>query len=419
MKKLFSFVALFAAAVFTACNSADDTTFKVSFESASYSLTTGDVTVRITAVNAPEGVTEVPVVFGGTAKMDEDYTVSAQKYVVGGSEPVMSIMVTAKNNFTESKTITMGFSGVEGGDNPTATINLGVQDKRLYSFVQKAYVMGDEVNVELSLLNIKDGTAYKAENDIEVGIAADGASTAVEGTNYEFVNKTAVIRKGTDKCSFKLKTISLDSEKNVIVLAPQLTEAEGFVKGAIPTVTVTMIGSYASDLLGSWVMKELITTKEEMAAAWAASEKDLEGWPTFNAEDKFIFSGDGSAEGYKLTTSLKSELKNYLRESSDFAIDKEKTLQFSMFEKLTLQLLKLENVNRYFSATEVSTDKVAYMGVRNITDEESGETLLDVYIIDYNSKSFMPSFENGMYQDEKPTAIWGGMQINFTLKKVK
>ena len=180
-----------------------------------------------------------------------------------------------------------------------------------------------------------------------------------------------------------------------------------------------MIGSYASDLLGSWVMKELITTKEEMAAAWAASEKDLEGWPTFNAEDKFIFSGDGSAEGYKLTTSLKSELKNYFRESSDFAIDKEKTLQFSMFEKLTLQLLKLENVNRYFSATEVSTDKVAYMGVRNITDEESGETLLDVYIIDYNSKSFMPSFENGMYQDEKPTAIWGGMQINFTLKKVK
>ena len=91
-----------------------------------------------------------------------------------------------------------------------------------------------------------------------------------------------------------------------------------------------------------------------------------------------------------------------------------------MSGKKTLQLLKLENVNRYFSATEVSTDKVAYMGVKNVTDSESGETLLDVYIIDYNSKSFMPSFdEYGMYDAEKPTASLGGMQINFTLKKKK
>lgn len=89
-----------------------------------------------------------------------------------------------------------------------------------------------------------------------------------------------------------------------------------------------------------------------------------------------------------------------------------------MGEKRTTQLLKLNNVNRYFSATKQSEDKVAYVAVRNITDE-AGETLLDVYVVDYNSKSFAyPLFEDyGMYDTAKPTAWMDGMFINFTLKK--
>ena len=126
------------------------------------------------------------------------------------------------------------------------------------------------------------------------------------------------------------------------------------------------------------------------------------------------FTGDP----YKLTTSLKSELKNYFNETSDFSIDKEYTLRVGMGEKRTTQLLKLNNVNRYFSATKQSEDKVAYVAVRNITDE-AGETLLDVYVVDYNSKSFAyPLFEDyGMYDTAKPTAWMDGMFINFTLKK--
>lgn len=313
----------------------------------------------------------------------------------------------------------MSLSGAETGANPTTTINLGVQDKRLYSFAQKAYVLGNEVEVEFDLLNIKDGSTYTAENDIEVSAYADPLlSTAVEGTNYEFVNKTAVIKKGESKCTFKLKALSLEAGKNVIVVTPQVTEAEGFVAGAFPTATVTMIGSYASDLLGTWVMNKMVTTKENFISTWVCTEKDAEGWPVLNADDTFTFSGDGAAEGYKLTTSLKSELKNYFNETSDFSIDKEYTLRVGMGEKRTTQLLKLNNVNRYFSATKQSEDKVAYVAVRNITDE-AGETLLDVYVVDYNSKSFAyPLFEDyGMYDTAKPTAWMDGMFINFTLKK--
>lgn len=419
MKKLFPILLMLVATVFTACSSDDDNTFKVSFESANYTLTKGSVQINITAANAPATATDIPVTFGGTAVKGDDYTVSAEKYTVGGNSAVTSITVTAKNNFTEAKTITMSLSGAETGANPTTTINLGVQDKRLYSFAQKAYVLGNEVEVEFDLLNIKDGSTYTAENDIEVSAYADPLlSTAVEGTNYEFVNKTAVIKKGESKCTFKLKALSLEAGKNVIVVTPQVTEAEGFVAGAFPTATVTMIGSYASDLLGTWVMNKMVTTKENFISTWVCTEKDAEGWPVLNADDTFTFSGDGAAEGYKLTTSLKSELKNYFNETSDFSIDKEYTLRVGMGEKRTTQLLKLNNVNRYFSATKQSEDKVAYVAVRNITDE-AGETLLDVYVVDYNSKSFAyPLFEDyGMYDTAKPTAWMDGMFINFTLKK--
>lgn len=424
MKKIFPFLLMLVATVFTACSSDDDdTTFKVSFENASYTLTKGSVDINITAANAPATATDIPVSFGGTAVKGEDYTVSAEKYTVGGSSAVMTITVTAKNNFTEAKTITMSLSGAATGTNASTTISLGVQDKRLYSFAQKSYVLGSETDVEFDLLSIKDGSAMVAENDIEISVAADPSSTAVEGTNYEFESKTAVIKKGESKCTFKLKALALDAEKNVIVVAPQVTEAEGFVAGAFPKATVTMIGSYASDLLGTWVMNEMVTDKDNFLTTWngLCTEQDAEGWPAFNADDTFTFSGDGSAEGYKLTTSLKSELKNYFQASSDFSIDKEYKLTAGMGDKRELQLLELNNVNRYFSAKETSEDKVAYIGVRNITDEKTGETLLDVYIIDYHSKSFASSMfdEYEMYNSKKPTATATGMFMNFTLKKQK
>ena len=170
MKKLFPILLMLVAAVFTACSSDDDNTFKVSFESANYTLTKGSLNINITAANAPATATDIPVTFGGTAVKGEDYTVSAEKYTVGGNSAVTSITVTAKNNFTEAKTITMSLSGAETGANPTTTINLGVQDKRLYSFAQKAYVLGGETEVEFDLLNIKDGSQMVAENDIEVSV---------------------------------------------------------------------------------------------------------------------------------------------------------------------------------------------------------------------------------------------------------
>ena len=48
---------------------------------------------------------------------------------------------------------------------------------------------------------------------------------------------------------------------------------------------------------------------------------------------------------------------------------------------------------------------VFYVGVNFITDEETGEELLDFYVLDFVSHSFFPEMEEfGMYVDEKPTS---------------
>ncbi|MDO4210029.1 MAG: DUF4843 domain-containing protein, partial [bacterium] len=156
--------------------------------------------------------------------------------------------------------------------------------------------------------------------------------------------------------------------------------------------------------------------KSYMNSLWGLGEAELDGLPVLNANDTFTFSGDGS-EGLILTTSLQSEWKNYFQPSSSFIIDKEYTLRTNVAQKITLQLLRLNNVNRYFSSSVVSSDKEALVGVRNIKNG-AGETLLDVYVIDYYSKSFFPSFiDYEMYASEKPVAYMSGVYLNFILKK--
>ena len=82
--------------------------------------------------------------------------------------------------------------------------------------------------------------------------------------------------------------------------------------------------------------------------------------------------------------------------------------------------MKLSDVNRFFSETKQSTDREAYLGLRNIVDEVTGETLLDVFIVDYDPTDFLTDFYGyGMVGSTKPTMPDLGTFIRFTLKKKK
>lgn len=404
---------LAVTALFTACGS-DEEAQTVSFEKASYSLTEGSVSVTLGANFTPSQVQDYPVTFGGTAVKDKDYTVSAEKYVLGGVSPANTIVVTAKNNFDSEKTITMTAGGA------TTTIKLGKRDRMLYSFSQKTYVLGDEIEVELDLQKVSDGSKYVATQDMSVSIEPDASSTAVEGTHYTFENKIATIATGKSSCTFKIKRMEYEEGKTTIVLKPVLGEKDGFVGGQFPTATVDIIGSYVTDLMGEWTVYKVVNDKDYWNNWWSVSGDEVKNIPEFNANDTYTFSSDN--DGLTLTTNLQSGYKNYFRDKSAFAIDKELVFRPGGdygLSKVTLQLLKLENVNRYFSATNVSEDKVAYVGVRNITDD-NGETMLDVFIIDYEPKDFLATLvELGCYDTTKPTATMSSMQFEIILKKKK
>ncbi len=404
---------LAVTALFTACGS-DEEAQTVSFEKASYSLTEGSVSVTLGANFTPSQAQDYPVTFAGTAVKDKDYTVSAEKYVLGGVSPANTIVVTAKNNFDSEKTITMTAGGA------TTTIKLGKRDRMLYSFSQKTYVLGDQIEVELDLQKVSDGSKYVATQDMSVSIEPDASSTAVEGTHYTFENKTATIATGKSSCTFKIKRTEYEEGKTTIVLKPSFSDDDGFVGGQFPTATVDIIGSYVTDLMGEWTVYKVVNDKDYWNNWWSVSGDEVKNIPEFNANDTYTFSSDN--DGLTLTTNLQSGYKNYFRDKSAFAIDKELVFRPGGdygLSKVTLQLLKLENVNRYFSATKVSEDKVAYVGVRNITDD-NGETMLDVFIIDYEPKDFLATLvELGCYDTTKPTATMSSMQFEIILKKKK
>lgn len=430
MKKVMYLMLTMVTVLLAACSSSDDDGPQVSFAQSEYSLTSGSVAVRLNASGVDDG-TSYPVTFGGTAVKDQDYTVDRDTYVIGGANAVTVINVTAKNNFTENKTITMTAGGA------TTTINLGVQAKRLYSFTQRTYILGEQVNVVLNLSNVNGEGTYAAPNDLQIALKPLASSTAVEGTNYEFVNKTATIKAGSNSCIFTIKRLNYEAGKDSIVLAPDVTEAEGYVGGQYNTTTVAMTSSLASDLIGTWQVKSITTDKNFWTGGlWYLSENDFgSGYPELNTNDTFTFANDGNGNP-TLTTNLSSDFKNYFQPSSSFSLAGELT-NLAFADQMSggtpiydnVQLLLLDNVNRYFSATQTSSDKEAYIGVRN--EVEDGDTVLKVYIVDYEPKDFLTIFyDYSMFRSEKPTAISsytfrgetinsGDAVIRFTLKKVK
>lgn len=416
MKKLIYLMFAIVAIVFSACKDDNDKGENIAFERQEYKLTAGTIIVKLIVNQSPAQATELPVTFGGTAKLNEDYTVSATKYVVGGSQQMLAIEVTAKNNFQEAKTITMTLSGASSA---TTTIRLNPRDKYLYTFAQRDYVMGNEAEITLKLQSSRTGEDVAADNDITISIAADESkSTAVEGTHFEFINKTATIKQGTTGCVFKLKALKMETGKDKIVIKSTAGEADGFLKGRFPEANIKILGSYVNDLFGTWVMDTIITDTTYMKNMWAGAipDKEFLGLPKFKKSDTFTFIEDGKG-GYVLKTTLESEFKNYFRPESPFSFDQEYKMRTGMAGKIAMQLLRLTNVNRYFSPTELSSDKEALLGLRNVKTDD-GKVLLDVYLIDYESRSFFQSFPDyGMYDPTKPTASSSGLFLNFLLKK--
>lgn len=419
----FLFALLAAPLLFGACSDDnDDSTPTLSFAKPVLALSTGSVTLDLQVsgvdLSSLASPVTVPVAFSGTAVKGSEYSVSAEQFILGGNNQSLSITVTALDNYDEAKEIVATLGSVADfipGKNATTKISLGVKGKIMYSFSVKSMTMGETGSVQLDLYTAT-GAKYTAEQDIVIPIEIAEGSTAVENTNFTFEGaKQLVVAQGKSSGAITLKAGTLETGKDKVVLKTGLENNKGFVRGQYNEITVTIFGSYFSKLEGTWKMSaEGNYDPTEFANLNGSSsdndkptfDADMAALPAYNAKDRLVFTEEG------LTTSLESTLKNFFRENSGISKGEEIIVREGMGTKVPLQLILLDNVNRYFSATEQSEDTEAYIGI-NFKDGDSNK--MKIYFVDYNSKSFL--VDKIYYDETKPTATYSPF-ISFTFERV-
>ena len=419
----FLFALLAAPLLFGACSDDnDESTPTLSFAKPVLALSTGSVTLDLQVsgvdLSSLASPVTVPVAFSGTAVKGSEYSVSAEQFILGGNNQSLSITVTALDNYDEAKEIVATLGSVADfipGKNATAKISLGVKGKIMYSFSVKSMTMGETGSVQLDLYTAT-GAKYTAEQDIVIPIEIAEGSTAVENTNFTFEGaKQLVVAQGKSSGAITLKAGTLETGKDKVVLKTGLENNKGFVRGQYNEITVTIFGSYFSKLEGTWKMSaEGNYDPTEFANLNGSSsdndkptfDADMAALPAYNAKDRLVFTEEG------LTTSLESTLKNFFRENSGISKGEEIIVREGMGTKVPLQLILLDNVNRYFSATEQSEDTEAYIGL-NFKDGDSNK--MKIYFVDYNSKSFL--VDKIYYDETKPTATYSPF-ISFTFERV-
>ena len=419
----FLFALLAAPLLFGACSDDnDESTPTLSFAKPVLALSTGSVTLDLQVsgvdLSSLASPVTVPVAFSGTAVKGSEYSVSAEQFILGGNNQSLSITVTALDNYDEAKEIVATLGSVADfipGKNATAKISLGVKGKIMYSFSVKSMTMGETGSVQLDLYTAT-GAKYTAEQDIVIPIEIAEGSTAIENTNFTFEGaKQLVVAQGKSSGAITLKAGTLETGKDKVVLKTGLENNKGFVRGQYNEITVTIFGSYFSKLEGTWKMSaEGNYDPTEFANLNGSSsdndkptfDADMAALPAYNAKDRLVFTEEG------LTTSLESTLRNFFRENSGISKGEEIIVREGMGTKVPLQLILLDNVNRYFSATEQSEDTEAYIGI-NFKDGDSNK--MKIYFVDYNSKSFL--VDKIYYDETKPTATYSPF-ISFTFERV-
>ncbi|MBQ6689706.1 MAG: hypothetical protein IJN02_10825 [Bacteroidales bacterium] len=417
MKKIYLAV-MIAAAAMLSCSKEIKIAPAVSFISEAPVLTDTTATFSIVCRGIPaDQATVIPVIFGGSAQMGTDYEVSSEEFVYGGDAPKESITIHALKLGTE-KTLSLTLDlpdGVQGGRYTKSEYSL--QDIFGYiSFDRPEMMMTDTTEINIVILD-RSGNPKIVGVDTRITVNIDmEQSSAIEGEHFSFADniKDVTIKAGSR--SGALKLVSLDQtcplENDRIVLKTSFSDRYSY--GRYPEQSITVLGRKWETLEGSWKIDSLVTDSTFMDEWWEEEFSLLEAMPKFNSSDALKFDFSTST----FSPSFKSDFKNYFIGNSKLIKSKEMMLQRTDGETAELQTFMLDNTNRYFASDTTSLDKESLIGLRLMRDIETDAELLDLYIIDHTSLSFMPELEeSGRYAAEKPVAASPGMYLNVIFRK--
>lgn len=372
---------------------------------------------RLAVANVSDSTQTIsfPIILGGSAERGVDYTVSADAFIFGGESPVDSIVVTTLKLGTDknlSLTVQLP-EGFDGGKYLTSGFTL--QDKRAYiSFTNNYRIVTDSTDISFELMD-RDGQAKTVPIPVEVSLCVNvEKSTAVEGKDFMFSDSTRfVIKDGESSGSLELRSLNPEPAEGMDKIVLNMRFNEDFGCGEVQEIEIDLMDPRWNTLNATWTIDSLITDSLYMNEYWKDECTGYSLLPEFNETDKISINLSSLSFNPAFTSTFSYFFTN---ESS---IRKGKVIDLMMTDGLTtkVQTFILNNTNRYFSLEESSEDKESYVGLRLIEGEEDKKGL-DLYLIDHNSRTFMPELETtGKYAPEKPVAASPGLYLNATFTK--
>lgn len=355
-----------------------------------------------------------PVTFGGSAERGVDYTVSGDRFVIGGENPVDSIVVTTLKLGTD-KTVSLTVEVPDGiGNGKYMTSEFTLQDKLAYfSFPASYSMVADSIDVEFDAYDRK-GKAKVLGREATITLSVDTEkSTAVEGEDFIFADSAHfVISQGQSTGKLKLKALKPRPAEGRDKVVLNLGFDEKYGAGTDCQIEIDLLDTLWSTLNGEWKIDTLVTDTTYMRKYWDESYTGMELMPKYNMSDAMTFD----LKAASLNPKLRSGFKNYFLGKSIMKKAGSMDLDLGNGETASLQTFLIDNTNRDFSEDSKSEDKESYIGLRILEGEEADT--LDLYVIDYMSKSFLPELvTEEKYAPEKPVAASPGLFLNLTFTK--
>ena len=418
MKRIISSI-IIAAALFTACSEKIPFTPGISFLTPAPEILEETAIFRL--IGQPfegQDTVRIAVTFGGSAKKGTDYKASADHFVFTKDAPRDSIVISTKKLGT-GRTVSLSVEIPEGftaGRYTTSEFKL--QDKYgLLSFSSRRGYVTDTTECFI-VLHDSTGSTKAITKDCPVGFEVNKEkSTAEEGVDFELDGHTALfIPAKKSFTGFRIipKTSSPQAGRNKIVL--NVTEDEKFGLGLFPELEIDLLKGSLKVLDGSWKMDTLITDSLYFEKIWGKTCTGYSLVPEFSYSDSF----DISLKDALFTPSFASSFKYYFQGESIVEFCDDAYITDPKGKSKKIQLLSLDNTNRFFSADTTSVDAVSFVGLYLDKEAETEEDILELYILDHTSMSFMPELLSGMkYGAEKPVATSPGLYLNATFRKSK
>ena len=355
----------------------------------------------------------IPVRISGTAQEGTDYTISSDRFVFGGENPTDSIVVTTLQ-FGTGRTLSLSVDVPEGYvSGKYLTSQYTLQDKLAFLGFAKGYqMMSDSLNISFQSYD-KNGEIKTLGTDAEIFLTINQEkTTAEEGTDFMFADSTRlIIRKGSNNGSLKIKSLNPHPADGNDKIVLNMTFGDKFSAGEVTEMEISLLDTLWKHLDGTWGADSLVTDSLYMDSYWKDICTDLDKLPGSSKSDKMTFELDN----LRVKASFTSGFKNYFYSQSGLRKGNSLSLDMGDGSVADLQTFWMDNTNRYFSPTEKSEDKESLIGLRFFPDNIDS---LDLYIIDYVSKSFMPELDTlGKYALEKPVAASPGLFLNLTFKR--